>query len=250
MGRVEGKVAVITGGAVGLGAEHARTLVREGANVVITDLNETDGQALADKLGENALFIAQNVTEEADWQAVMAKTIEAFGRLDVLVNNAGVVLPGSVEDVSYDDWKKIMTVNVDGTFLGCKYAVGEMKKTGGGSIINISSAAGLRASAGLAAYNTSKAAVAMLTKSVALHAGQFGIRCNSVHPGTVMTPMVKAFVNLAPDPDAAVEDMRVNHALQRLGEPQDIANTILFLASDDSSFATGGEYRIDGGLAL
>ncbi len=250
MGRVEGKVALVTGGAVGLGAAHTRTLHSEGAKVVITDLNEIDGQALADELGDDALFVAQNVVDEAGWQNVMAATVDRFGRLDVLVNNAGVVLPGSVEDVSYDDWKKIMTVNVDGTFLGCKYAVGQMKKNGGGSIINISSAAGLSASADLAAYNTSKAAVAMLTKSVALHAGQFGIRCNSVHPGTVMTPMVEAFVNLAPDPDAAVEDMRVNHALQRLGEPQDIANTILFLASDESSFATGGEYRIDGGLAL
>ena len=249
MGRVDGKVVIVTGGAVGLGESHVRTLVGAGARVVLTDLKEDEGRALAADLGEVAHFVPHNVTDEDGWRTVMRETADRFGRVDALVNNAGVVSPGSIEDVSLDEWRRIMSVNVDGTFLGCKYAVAAMKDHGG-SIINISSAAGLSASAGLAAYNTSKAAVAMLTKSVALHAGQYGIRCNSVHPGTVLTPMVRDFLDLAPDPDAALEAMRQDHALGVIGDPTDVSGIVLYLVSDEAKFATGGEYRIDGGLAL
>ena len=249
MGRADGKVVIVTGGAVGLGESHVRTLVGEGAKVVLTDLKEEEGRALAAELGKAAHFIPHNVTDENGWQTVMDEAQARFGRVDALVNNAGVVSPGSIEDVTFDEWRRIMSVNVDGTFLGCKAAVAEMKGHGG-SIINISSAAGLRASAGLAAYNTSKAAVAMLTKSVAQHAGQYGIRCNSVHPGTVLTPMVREFLDLAPDPDAALDAMRQDHALGTVGDPEDVSGIVLYLVSDESKFATGGEYRIDGGLAL
>jgi 3(or 17)beta-hydroxysteroid dehydrogenase len=164
-----------------------------------------------------------------------------------------VVVAGTIEELSLDEWRRIQSVNVDGTFLGCKIAVEGMKTNGrrrGGSIINISSASGLYAKATLAAYNTSKAAVTMLTKSVALHTGQYGIRCNSVHPGTVLTPMVRSFIDQSPDPEGGLEDMRLEHPIGTVGEPLDVSNIVLYLASDESKFATGGEYRIDGGLAL
>jgi 3(or 17)beta-hydroxysteroid dehydrogenase len=253
MGRVDGKVVIVSGGATGLGESHVRTLVGEGARVVFTDLKEEEGRAVAADLGDAAHFVAHNVTDEDGWRSVLRETLGRFGGLDGLVNNAGVVVAGTIEELSLDEWRRIQSVNVDGTFLGCKIAVEGMKTNGrkrGGSIINISSASGLYAKATLAAYNTSKAAVTMLTKSVALHTGQYGIRCNSVHPGTILTPMVRSFIDQSPDPEGGLEGMRLEHPIGTVGEPVDVSNIVLYLASDESKFATGGEYRIDGGLAL
>lgn len=250
MGRADGKVVIITGGAMGLGEADARRIVEEGGQVTLADINEEVGAALASELGDAALFVKHDVTDEASWQNVIAKTVANFGKLDGLVNNAGLVTVGTVEDVTLDQWRKLHAVNVDGVFLGCKYAVAEMKKNGSGSIVNMSSAAGLRASANLTAYNSSKAAVAMMTKSVALHAAQYGIRCNSVHPGMIRTPMVEAMVSLAPDPDATFNELQEGHALARHGQPIDIANIVLYLIGDESAYATGGEFTVDGGLAL
>ncbi len=250
MGRADGKVVIITGGAMGLGEADARRLVEEGARVTLADINEDAGCVLAAEIGEAALFVKHDVTDEASWQSVIEKTVAHFGKLDGLVNNAGLVIPGTVEEMTLEQWRALQSVNVDGVFLGCKYAVAEMKKNGSGSIVNMSSAAGLRASANLTGYNAGKAAVAMMTKSVALHAAQYGIRCNSVHPGMIRTPMVEAMLSQTPDPDAAFDAMQEGHALARHGQPIDIANIVLYLISDESAYATGGEFTVDGGLAL
>ena len=192
MGRVAGKVAIVTGGASGMGKADARLLAREGACVVIADLNETDGQLVAESIGENALFLRLDVSDEDNWKTVIATTIEKFGRLDILVNNAGMIMLGSIVDTDLADWRKINAVNSDGVFLGCKHAIPVMAESGGGSIINMSSVAAIHGQSFVAAYTASKGAVRSLTKSVAMYCKEQknGIRCNSIHPDGVKTPMV------------------------------------------------------------
>jgi 3(or 17)beta-hydroxysteroid dehydrogenase len=248
MGRVDGKVAIVTGAASGLGAADARRLVAEGANVVLTDVNAEGGETLASELGDAAKFIRHDVADENNWQEVIAATLAAFGQLDVLVNNAGIVRIGSVEDTDLETWRQIMAVNADGTFLGCKHALPAMKERGG-SIINMSSVAGLMAVPPFFAYGASKGAVRALTKSVAVHCKNRGyaIRCNSIHPGGFTTSMVEG---LGSDPGIAANGdlLAAVRPEPTLGQPEEMANLVLFLASDESRHINGSELVIDNAL--
>jgi NAD(P)-dependent dehydrogenase (short-subunit alcohol dehydrogenase family) len=251
MKRVEGKVAIVTGGGLGLGRAAALMLAREGASVAVTDVKEDEGKAVAAEItaqGGTAIFLRHDVAHEDDWKSVARAVMDRFGRLDILVNNAGVALSGNVEQTTLDQWRWLMSINLDGVFLGTKYAV-EVMKARGGSIINISSIEGLIGDANLAAYNASKGGVRILTKSVALHCAKAGykIRVNSIHPGYIWTPMVEGYLQTAPDAAAARKAVDALHPLGHIGEPDDIAYGVLYLASDESKFVTGSELVIDGG---
>ena len=251
MGRVEGKVALVTGGALGLGRAAAELLAREGAKVAVTDLMDAEGRAVVDQIGlagGEAIYIHHDVAQEADWARAVAETLTRFGRLDVVVNNAGVALAGSVEDCTLEQWRWLMSINLDGVFLGTKHGVAAMKGHGG-SIINLSSIEGLIGDPNLAAYNASKGGVRIFTKSAALHCAKAGykIRVNSIHPGYIWTPMVEGYIAGQADPDEAKLAVAGLHPLGHLGEPDDIAFGVLYLASDESKFMTGSELVIDGG---
>ncbi|MCY1344204.1 3-beta-hydroxysteroid dehydrogenase [compost metagenome] len=243
MKRVEGKVCIVTGAASGVGREDALLLASEGAKVVLTDLNEEAGRQVAAEIGENALFVRQDIASEADWQNVIKLTLERFGRLDVLVNNAAILVLASIEDTSLELWQKVQRINSDGYFLGCKYAIAAMKDSGGGSIINMSSVAALGGLPLFCAYSASKGAVTALTRSIAMHCKQQGyrIRCNSVHPDGINTPMTQALAGGQPIPQEELDKNPMN----RMCAPRDIANMVLFLASDESRFVSGSELRID-----
>ncbi|MDY7228008.1 glucose 1-dehydrogenase [Hyalangium rubrum] len=249
-GRVEGKVALVTGAASGLGAAAARMLVREGARVALTDVNEEAGQALAKELGMTARFWRLDVTREEDWVAVVDSVLATFDRLDVLVNNAGIGIAKDVEALSLQEWRHVNAVNLDGVFLGCKHGIRAMKQCGAkGSIINMSSVAGLVGAPSLPGYCASKGGVRLLTKSVALHCAKqgYGIRCNSVHPVFVDTPMVDSLASLKGDPAVGKQHMAKNIPIGRLGEPDEVAYAIIYLASDESRLMTGSEVILDGG---
>lgn len=250
-GRLAGKVALVTGAASGLGKAISETFVREGARVVLADRRADAGQAAAAAIGEGAAFAPLDVTDEDQWQAAVDGTLDRLGRLDIVVNNAGVVILKSVEDTSLEEWRQVMAVNLDGVFLGCKHGIRGIRQGGrGGAIVNMSSVSGLIGGHNLAAYNASKGGVRLLTKSVALHCARagYGIRCNSVHPTFVATPMVDAMIDSAPDPDQARGKLARQVPLGRLGEPQDVASAVLYLASDESRFVTGSELVVDGGV--
>lgn len=252
MGRVENKVALVTGGGLGLGRACAILLAREGAKVMVTDLKESEGRAVAEEIveaGGEAMFMRQDVASEMDWHSVCATTLRRFGRLDILVNNAGVALGASVEATTLEQWRTLMAVNLDGVFMGTQRAIAAMKESGGGSIINLSSIEGLIGDANLAAYNASKGGVRIFTKSAALHCAKAGykIRVNSVHPGYIWTPMVENYLAAQPDPGAAKQFVAGLHPVGHLGDPNDIAYGVLYLASDESKFVTGAELVIDGG---
>ena len=244
--RLEGKVALISGGARGMGAAEARLFASEGARVVIGDLLEEEGrqtEAQINEAGGECLFIRLDVTSEDNWRAAVATTVARFGKLDILVNNAGIFRTERVEDTSEQSWDQVMDVNAKGVFLGTKHAIPEMRKVGGGSIVNISSIAGLVGSPYSSAYNASKGAVRLLTKSTAIQYAKDGIRANSVHPGVIETEMTRDVVN-----DEAFRQFRlVTNPIPRLGQPEDVAYGVLFLASDEASFMTGSELVIDGG---
>jgi NAD(P)-dependent dehydrogenase (short-subunit alcohol dehydrogenase family) len=246
--RLEDKVALITGGASGMGASMARIFAREGARVVVADMLEAEGQeVVADitKANGAALFQRLDVTNEADWQAAIAATLAAYGRLDILVNDAGI--SGSAVDDLFDSaaWQQIMAINSTGTFLGLKYAIPEMKKTGGGSIVNISSISGVVGQRGIhVAYNASKGAIRTLTKAAAVQHGRDNIRVNSVHPG-LMPPMRTS--GRTADP-AVRAKMLEGVPLRRAGRVEEVANAVLFLASDEASYITGAELYVDGGF--
>lgn len=253
MGRVAGKVALVTGAASGIGRACAEVLAREGAVVVLTDVQ--DGEAVAAGIrakGGKASFHKHDVTDEARWNAIVADTAKQHGRLDVLVNNAGIAVAGLVTDLTLERWRHQMAVNVDGVFLGVKCALPLMRKTGKGSIINISSIAGLRGAATLSAYCASKGAVRLFTKSVALECAAMGdgIRCNSVHPGIIETPIWGQVIPGSNEPMDLDAMSAVRVPLKRKGVPEDIANAVLFLASDDSSYMTGEEMVVDGGMTV
>jgi 3(or 17)beta-hydroxysteroid dehydrogenase len=241
MGRVSGKVVIVTGGASGIGKQDALILAREGARVTISDLNEDGGCALANEIGDAAMFVHHDISSEENWNAVIAATQSRFGRIDGVVNNAGILLMGSIEDTSLEQWQRIHRVNADGYFLGCKYGVAAMKTTGGGSIVNMSSVA----AAGLpfaAAYSAAKGSVTALTNSVAIHCRSAGyrIRCNSIHPDGVLTPMV---LPLLGNPDPATVSYDADPST-RFCDPSDVANLVLFLISDESRFISGAQLRI------
>ena len=245
MGRVAGKVAIVTGAASGMGKADALLLAAEGAKVVLADLNEADGKAVADAIGENAVFMTLNVTDEENWKSVIAATVETFGQLDILVNNAGIIALGNIVDTTLESWRLVNSVNSDGVFLGCKHAIPEMARSGGGSIINMSSVAAIHGQSFVAAYTASKGAVRALTKNIAMYCKEQknGIRCNSVHPDGVKTPMV---VKVATGKETATqEEVEEIGKFGNMCEPEDVANLVLFLASEESRFINGAEMLID-----
>lgn len=250
-GRVAGKVALVTGGASGLGLATAKLLSGEGAKVVITDVQKGKGPKAAADIGGDAVFLEHDVTSEARWKEVVDETIRRFGKLNVLVNSAGIAWPdGSIETVTLGDFKRMMSVNCEGTFLGCQNAIRVMKGNGQPcSIVNISSVAGLVSGWQMAAYSPSKGAVRLLTKSVALHCARAGydIRCNSVHPAFIDTPMVQQGIIEDKDPEKARKRLLRMVPMGKIGEPNDIGYMILYLASDESKFTTGAEMVVDGG---
>ena len=236
MARVAGKVALISGGARGMGASHARLLADEGAKVVIGDLLDDEGEALAAELGDAVRYVHLDVTRYEDWQNAVEVALKEFGRLDVLVNNAGIANFGPIEEYTLDQWDTIIAINLTGVFYGIKAAIEPLKKSGKGSIINISSTAGIQGYEALPGYNAAKFGVRGLTKNAALDLGRYNIRVNSVHPGVIRTPMTDSL------------DTPQNHvALHRVGEPIELSQLVLFLASDESSFSTGAEFIADGG---
>ncbi|WP_129136953.1 glucose 1-dehydrogenase [Luteimonas sp. YGD11-2] len=241
---LDGRTALVTGGARGIGAAIVRRLHAEGANVVITDLLDAEGEALAAGLGQRALFVHHDVADEAGWQAAVAAAVERFGALHVLVNNAGVYQPGAVEDTSTATFEWMVRVNQTGTFLGMKHALEPMKAAGGGSIVNISSIAGMVGFPGACAYVGTKWAVRGMTKTVALEFARHRIRVNSVHPGFIDTPM------LAGNSDEANAAGIAATPLKRVGQPDDIAAAVAYLAGDGASFVTGTELVVDGGYVL
>jgi len=261
MDRVKGKVAIITGGAGDLGGATALLLAKEGAKVVVTDIDDTKGKDVVEQIrreGGEAIYVSHDVTSENNWKEVIEKTFSKFGRLDVLVNNAGVFSRKAIEDISLEEWRWVMAVNLDGVFLGTKYAIGAMKKTGGGSIINISSVAGLVGMvADTSAYAASKGAVRLFTKSAAIQCSKAGhdynIRVNSLHPGFILTPMLeKAIQTEVESTGRGYEEVRKIREewspMGRLGTPEDVAWGVLYLASDESKYMTGAELVIDGGF--
>lgn len=253
MGRVSGKVALISGGASGLGRAAAQILAEHGARVVITDVQVDAGTRVAVDIGRDVLFLRQDVSKEEDWQRVMSQIIEEYGQLDVLVNNAALLHMASIEDTSLEDWRRIHAVNSDGVFLGCKYAVETMKgTTQGGSIINISSGAGLRPISLVPAYGASKSVVWSLTRTTALHCAESGypIRCNSIHPGVIRTPMMENTVPEGEDIDAVMAMHAEVHPMKRLVTVEDVALSILYLASDESAIVTGVALPVDGGYNI
>jgi 3alpha(or 20beta)-hydroxysteroid dehydrogenase len=237
MGRVDGKVTLISGGARGMGAADARALVAEGGKVVIGDILDDEGKTLADELGEAARYVHLDVTDAEQWDAAVNVAVEAFGKLTSLVNNAGIVALGKIGQFDMAKWQKVIDVNLTGTFLGMQAVVAQLKAAGSGSIINVSSIEGLRGAPMVHPYVASKWAVRGLAKSAAIELGPQNIRVNSIHPGFIRTPMTKHF------PD----DM-VTAPLRRPGQPEEVAAFVVFLVSDESSFATGAEFVMDGGL--
>ncbi|HEY6130805.1 MAG TPA: glucose 1-dehydrogenase [Halioglobus sp.] len=250
MGRVAGKVAIVTGGASGMGRADAQLLAAQGASVVVADLNEVDGKTVAAGIGDNAVFMRLNVTDEENWKYVIAATIEKFGRLDILVNNAGIIALGNIVDTTLESWRLVNSVNSDGVFLGCKHAIPAMAQSGGGSIINMSSVAAIHGQSFVAAYTASKGAVRALTKNIAMYCKEQknGIRCNSIHPDGVKTPMV---VKVATGKETATqEDIDAIGKFGNMCDPEDIANLVLYLASDESRFVNGAEMLIDNGSTI
>ena len=237
MGRVDNKVALITGGARGMGAADARMLVKEGAKVVIGDILDDEGQVLADELGDAARYIHLDVSSADDWTAAVEIALSSFGKLNVLVNNAGIVQVGPLKTLDVARWQKVLDVNLTGPMLGTKAVIGPMIEAGGGSIINVSSIEGLRGAAYVHSYVASKWGLRGLTKSSALELASSNIRVNSIHPGFIRTPMTEHLP----------EDM-VQTPLGRPGTPDEVATFVVFLASDESSFSTGSEFVVDGGL--
>src|ERR1700716_1501396 len=255
MPRLENKVVLLSGGASGIGAETARLVVREGGKAVLADRDEAKGRALAAELGDAALFVALDVTQEAGGQGAVAASVERFGGLHGLLNAAGVGVRNSIEDCTLAEYRRVNDINALGTFLGCKAALPALKQSakthvGGGSIVNISSVLGLRGASYAMAYCASKGAVRTLTKNVALHCAQmkYNIRCNSVHPGYIDTPMIAPRLAQPIDNMTGRQYLEELHPLGRLGRPEEVANMILFLLSDESTFSTGSEFVCDGGL--
>jgi 3(or 17)beta-hydroxysteroid dehydrogenase len=249
MRRLEGKVALISGGASGIGLATARRFAEEGATVVLGDIDRNAAERACAGI-EGASFEPLDVTSDEDWRRAADAVAARHGRLDVLVNSAGVAPTGTIEDVSLEDWRRTIAVNLDGTFLGCRHGVRVMKASGGGSIVNLSSVSGIIGGHNLAAYNAAKGGVRLLTKSVALHCARkgYGIRCNSVHPGFVDTPMLQDLVRHSRNPEETRLKLAASVPLGRNARPEEVAAMIAYLASDEAAFVTGAELVIDGGV--
>jgi NAD(P)-dependent dehydrogenase (short-subunit alcohol dehydrogenase family) len=255
MGRVAGKVALVTGSGMGLGRATCRLLAAEGATVVCTDVAVSAGEETAElirKAGGKAQFQQLDVSKPEDWPRVIAEVEREHRSLDVMVNNAGICYIGTIEDTTLEHWRHTMAVNAEGVFLGCQHAIGLMKRSGGGSIINLSSIDGVIGEADLAAYCASKGAVRTLTKAVAVHCAEkhYGIRCNSIHPGYIWTPQTENYLRGLGHLEKERAKALARHPIGRLGEPDDIAYMVLYLASDESRFVTGAEMVVDGGYLM
>lgn len=256
MNRLEGKIALVTGAARGIGEAIAVAFAGEGAFVYVTDLDVERGTAVAARLGERAMFRRLDVRHEADWIAVVDEILGARGRLDVVVNNAGVTGledgagPHDPEHASLEAWREVHRTNLDGVFLGCKHAIRAMRRTGTGAIVNLSSRSGLVGVSGAAAYASSKAAVRNHTKSVALYCAEQGlaIRCNSIHPGAILTPLWEPLLGGGPERDARLREFVADTPLRRFGRPEEVAALAVLLAADEATYMTGAELSIDGGL--
>jgi len=250
MGRVQDRIALITGSASGIGLAAAKLFAEEGARVVLTDRDAAALKAAVAELGPRASSRLLDVTREDEWLSVTDGVVRDCGRIDILVNNAGVALFKDIEATTLEEWRDLMAVNLDGVFLGCKHAIRVMKDRGGGSIVNMSSVAGMIGYGSLAAYGASKAGVRLLTKTVALHCARKGynIRCNSVHPSFAETPMLRSIIATARNPQKMEDHCMTAAPLGRLAQPIEVARAILFLASDESAFTTGAELAVDGGL--
>lgn len=253
--RLEGKVALVTGGAQGIGKETARVLAEEGAQVIISDILDSLGEEAAREIGHKTLYLHLDVQNENKWKHVIETIVERFGKLNILVNNAGIIGfqkgfgPQDPENASLDSWREVFAVNSDGVFLGCKYGIKAMKNSQG-SIINISSRSGLVGIPGAAAYAASKAAVRNHTKSVALYCCQQGydIRCNSIHPAAILTPLWEPMLGKGPEREEKIKEIVKDIPMKKMGMPEDVAKAVLFLASEDSKYITGIEIVIDGGI--
>ena len=245
MGRFDNRTVIITGGARGMGASHARGFIAEGANVVIADILEQEGRTLADELGDHAIFSRLDVTNDKDWAATVAAAEDAFGPVSVLINNAGIARFGVIEETEPAAWRQVIDINLTGTYLGIRAVVPSMRKAGGGAIVNIASIESMKSEFGIGAYVASKWGVRGMTKTAALEFGRDNIRVNSIHPGAVRTPMT-AGPDTAALAAAAIKDL----AIPRMGEPEEITRLVLFVASDEASFSTGSEFIADGGYLL
>ena len=234
--RLTGKVALVSGGARGMGASHVRTMVAEGAKVVFGDILDDEGEVVAKEVGDDARYVHLDVTQPEDWDSAVATAVSEFGGLDVLVNNAGIINVGMIEDYALSEWQRIIDINLTGVFLGIRAVVKTMKEAGRGSIINISSIEGMAGTLGCHGYTATKFGVRGLTKSAAMELGPFGIRVNSIHPGLIKTPMT----------EWVPEDI-FQTALGRIAQPKEVSSLVVYLASDDSSYSTGSEFVVDGG---
>ena len=240
MGRLDGKVAIITGGARGMGAAHAKRFVEEGAKVMITDILETEGKAMASEIGGSIKFMKHDVTKALEWEQVITETESAFGPVSVLVNNAGIALLKSIDNMTEAQYRRVIDINQVSVFLGMKYVLSSMRRAESGSIINISSISGLQGNDDSIAYSASKFAVRGMTKSAAIELAKEGIRVNSVHPGITETPMVRK---------SRVSKLAKTIPLQRTARPEEVSELVVYLASGESSYVTGAEFVIDGGLS-
>lgn len=242
MSRLDNKVAIVTGGANGMGASHVRRFVAEGAAVIFTDINEKDGQALAEDLGERAKFVQQDVANQDDWIRVVAEAEKSFGPVDILVNNAGMTFSTPMEELTVEKYQSIINVNQLGPFLGMKTVAPSMKRVNGGSIVNIASIGSFVGTKGSFAYDATKFAVRGMTKTAALELAQFGIRVNSVHPGMISTQML-----LGQIPPEIQDQLAQGIPAGRFADPSEVSNMVLYLASDESSYSSGAEFKVDGG---
>ncbi|MFP6690865.1 MAG: glucose 1-dehydrogenase [Alphaproteobacteria bacterium] len=251
-GRVAGKIAIVSGAAAGIGRATALRLAEEGAKICLGDIDRTGAESCAADIrarGGESFPLALDVAEEADWRRIINATVERFGGLDILVNNAGIAFAAGLEETTTEQWRRIMAVNVDSVFFGCKFALPAMRESGGGAIVNISSILGLVGSPVQAAYGATKGAVRLFTKGVALECAEAGwnIRVNSVHPAYIRTPMVERYAETWGSLKKGLEALGDLHPIGRVGEAEEVANAVLYLASDEAKFVTGAELLIDGG---